>query len=489
MTDQIAHARDYHRETSYTRHRIKGHALDFNRYPVPYKSYDYINTVKIQDKGLGSDADLQALFAPGYKPRDRQPLDRDVLFSILSLGYGVRDSVQSGPILFFLRTVPSAGGLYPCHLYLLVQGMEDLETGVYYCDLIHQTLGLIQKLDLGQVAVHEPKASLIVTAQFYNSAWKYGDRAFRYMLLDSGHLIESICLAAASCGWEPKVTMDMDDDAVSRMLSLGKKEEVPMAVISLDGQFEVPPLLGDPAKVNDNPQFLPSINFLKTVYDIGKDKQSPAHPIPSRLLSDCEVQAIALNALYPKDQPEMQRFGKAVVSRTSQRNFVRDELAGGLAGELIRMAASRYQFMTADRTGLVLGMTCQHVQGLDDGFYLFSHDARSLVLKQPGQFHQSLAHVCLDQMWMAEAGIHFLLMADLETVEKHWGPRGYRYLFMEAGRVGHRIYLGASALGLGCCAVGAIYDWEAQDLLGLNKEVALFYVVSTGCVKKYPSGN
>ena len=43
---------------------------------------------------------------------------------------------------------------------------------------------------------------------------------------------------------------------------------------------------------------------------------------------------------------------------------------------------------------------------------------------------------------------------------------------------------GATALDLGCCGIGALYDGEARELLGLNEESALLYLVATGPVKR-----
>jgi len=54
---------------------------------------------------------------------------------------------------------------------------------------------------------------------------------------------------------------------------------------------------------------------------------------------------------------------------------------------------------------------------------------------------------------------------------------------MMAGRMGERIYLAASSLGLGCCGIGAFYDEEARDLLGLNRESRVLYLVDVGPVK------
>ena len=95
-----------------------------------------------------------------------------------------------------------------------------------------------------------------------------------------------------------------------------------------------------------------------------------------------------------------------------------------------------------------------------------------------------LSIICLDQAWLANAAVHFLFISNLDLVDQVWGPRGYRYAMMTAGRLGERLYLMATAMGLGCCGIGAFYDMEAAELPGLNSASRLLYLVAVGNVKK-----
>ena len=95
-----------------------------------------------------------------------------------------------------------------------------------------------------------------------------------------------------------------------------------------------------------------------------------------------------------------------------------------------------------------------------------------------------MAGICLDQRWLANAGALFLFMANLKALDDSCGARGYRYAMMEAGKLGQRLYLGSTALGLGCCGIGAFYDNEARSLLDLNDDSYLLYLVAVGNVKK-----
>jgi SagB-type dehydrogenase family enzyme len=129
------------------------------------------------------------------------------------------------------------------------------------------------------------------------------------------------------------------------------------------------------------------------------------------------------------------------------------------------------------------GFLASGVESIEDGFYLMDENKGGLGLVSPGNFTGAMSHICLDQDWMGSASLHFVFMSNMALLEEAYGPRGYRYAMLTAGLMGERLYLGASALGLGCCGIGAFYDGEASGLLGLNESSRVLYVVSLGILK------
>ena len=117
------------------------------------------------------------------------------------------------------------------------------------------------------------------------------------------------------------------------------------------------------------------------------------------------------------------------------------------------------------------------------GFYLLDPEAKRLGRVSGGRLTEPMAAACLDQMWLKHTALHLLFMTDLAALDRNWGPRGYRYAMIEAGRLGQQAYLAATASGWGACGIGAIYDREAADLLDLAADGALLYLVGTGPVK------
>jgi SagB-type dehydrogenase family enzyme len=126
--------------------------------------------------------------------------------------------------------------------------------------------------------------------------------------------------------------------------------------------------------------------------------------------------------------------------------------------------------------GLIIG----NVKGLEPGIYFRDDVNYSLQMIIKGSFTELMARICLDQMWIAKAAVLFLFIGNLADTDQFYGPRGYRYLMLNSGRLGERLYLAATAMGLGCCGIGAFYDYEAAQLLDLTEGWRLLYLVALG---------
>ncbi len=495
MNDGVSTAVGYHWATAHVRNRIRPHFLDFDHYPKPFKTYEALKKIPLIKADISPGRDLMGLLRGERPVESGQSFGFPALSRVLYRSYGVTREEKAGGIRFFSRTAPSAGGLYPCHIYLMVRDMEDLETGVYYCHMIQELLDLIQRGGFSHGPARTFDLSFVVTGTFFNSAWKYRERAFRYLLLDSGHLVENLNLALKAEGLCPRMDYDFEDDRISALLALDKEKEVPLACVHVSGKAfgpeekfrPVPDFSGPCLKASEDESVAVSYPLLRQIHELGKTRMETRpydveaakvlafEPEYRRVLLDIEV----LNP--PLD------YERAVFSRRSKRNFISARLDRKNAFALLESASSFYKGQPEDSARalpfLILGVLFHNVDGFDDGFYLFSGQGGSLRLIQEGQFHESLSRVCLDQQWISRAAVNFLFMANLAGLETVLGPRGYRLLLMDAGRIAQRIYLAATGLSLGCCGVGALYDEEARTLLDLNPDSALFYAVSAGPVK------
>ena len=133
------------------------------------------------------------------------------------------------------RMVPSAGARHAFETYILVNKVNGLSPGLYrYLALEHKLqeveIGdeIADKLAyacLGQTFIKASAVTFIWLAVPYRMTWRYGERGYRYMLLDAGHVAQNLYLAAEAIDCGSCVIGAYDDDAVNQLLGIDGKEQ------------------------------------------------------------------------------------------------------------------------------------------------------------------------------------------------------------------------------------------------------------------------
>lgn len=143
-----------------------------------------------------------AAFAPA-------PIGRELFATMLHLAYGpTRDRTHEGyPYPF--RAAPSAGALYPLDVFACVHHVDGIEPGVYYVDPHGPALFAFpdapQPDVLAQAFVQPDLFGdscfvVLLAAVFERSVFKYGNRGYRFVLIEAGHVAQNLGLAAAAAG-------------------------------------------------------------------------------------------------------------------------------------------------------------------------------------------------------------------------------------------------------------------------------------------------
>jgi SagB-type dehydrogenase family enzyme len=135
---------------------------------------------------------------------------------------------------YALRTAPSAGALYPIETYVIVHAVETIAPGIYHYDVRAHALEQIKTGDfrlavaqaaLDQDMAYEAGLVFVWTALFQRSKWKYGQRAYRYVYLDAGHIAQNVALAAVALGLGSCQIGALYDDEVNALLGVDGKTE------------------------------------------------------------------------------------------------------------------------------------------------------------------------------------------------------------------------------------------------------------------------
>ena len=156
------------------------------------------------------------------------------LATLLQWSYGITGEarIAGGGVQHF-RAAPSAGALYPAEMYLGVRAVQGLEAGVYHYEVAKSSLALLSRGDpterlcniCGQAYPREAAVVVLISAVVDRVKRKYGERGYRYILLDIGHLAENLYLACTALGLAIVTTGAFIDDEAADLLAIDGCDE------------------------------------------------------------------------------------------------------------------------------------------------------------------------------------------------------------------------------------------------------------------------
>jgi len=174
------------------------------------------------------------------------PLKQEELSFLLWASSWARDFRSTEQMEITFRNVPSAGSRHPLETFLDIRRVEGIKPGLYYYHPVKHCLILYDDSPEIATKIYEgcmfqemiPTAAVnfILTAVPYRTVWRYGQRGYRYLYLDAGHIGQNIHLAAeaidaGACmigafldeAMNDAIGLDGIDEFVIYIASVGKK--------------------------------------------------------------------------------------------------------------------------------------------------------------------------------------------------------------------------------------------------------------------------
>jgi len=125
-----------------------------------------------------------------------------------------------------------------------------------------------------------------------------------------------------------------------------------------------------------------------------------------------------------------------------------------------------------------------NVKGLTSGVYRYHPKGHYLTLVKTGDKRSDLCDASYQQEMIKLAPASLVYSAVFSRNTDKYGDRGrQRYVCMDLGHSGENVYLQATALGIGTCAVGAFTDEDVSKVVGMPKEEEPLYVMPLGKLK------
>ena len=232
----------YHRRTS--RWPFNMHGLNVETFETPqFKEDVEAETVELERPAAPGISLAQALQGRSSCRRfATDPMPVVQLGALLHWSYGILGVTELGHE-FCERPVPSGGGLYPLELYVLAQHVDGLDGGVHHYVPLGHRLELVRpdplptmltaEMFLGQPYLIDAAAVIVITAVVERSLWKYEDRGYRYILLEAGHVAQSINLCAEGLGLGSLNLGGFLDEDVMSLLKLDADHEIVLYAVAV----------------------------------------------------------------------------------------------------------------------------------------------------------------------------------------------------------------------------------------------------------------
>ena len=487
----------YHQRTKHQPHAMAQgpSSLDWANQPNPFRSYDGSIQIALERWGFG---DVTDNFS---KP---SPLNMKSLSKLFFESLALSGQKSFSGSKWSLRVNPSSGNLHPTEGYLIAGPMDGLEgsPGVYHYTPKSHSLEFLASITLESwqsFALPEGSLLMALTSIYWRESWKYGERAFRYCMIDLGHALAAVAIAATCLGWRTALLEDAGTDDLARLLwqdaerfsqrdrSEDEHPDVLLAIYT-DGRMHTQ-ISQDLAQMQLQLQpFHPNILSSEHVPWAGIDlvsestKKPPTRGVYEESSTSGELESTKFCPILRKRRSAQRMDGQTFMPLECFHAILEATLPGKLPFGLLPWRPYVHPVIFVHR-----------VKDLDRGLYVLLRDVSQkedlqaamvddFVWKNPPRTPEDLGFYLLAQgdgrLAVKEASCRqdiasdgcfaAALIAEFMEPLQRYGPWFYSRLHWECGLIGQAFYLAAENAGFQGCGIGCFFDDIVHRMLGLS---------------------
>ena len=473
--------------------------MDWANQPDPFRSYEGAPHINLERSGFNEAAG---------GPSEPSALNKKSLSSLFFESLALSGQKSQAGSKWYLRVNPSSGNLHPTEGYLIAGPIEGLEgsPGVYHYAPKEHALELLAAVKNGQ-SLGLPDGTMLIglSSIYWRSSWKYGERAFRYCMIDLGHALAALTEAAHCLGWTVALWDDPGRDDLARLLGL---QHGPLKDTAKRGQ----------AQESGPEDELPDV--LLAIFTDGKAHE---RALDFAGLSGMELQTLPVvaNTLSPEHTlwPQIDLVSEAAkkpatvdvyagFSATNDRAnskfcpvLRKRRSAQAMDGKTSMKRESFHAILeAASPAGLLPWRPYIHpvifvhrVEDLEPGLYILLRDPGqkeslraamlgNFVWEKPSRTPGSLELYLLaqgdgrlaaresscSQSIASDGCFAASMIAEFEGPLHEYGAWFYSRLHWECGMIAQALYLASEACGFQGCGIGCFFDDMVHSMLGLS---------------------
>jgi SagB-type dehydrogenase family enzyme len=493
--------------------------LDWSNQPDPFRGYEAATQIRLIRQGFISAAKGAGNEGSGEDIIRPSPLNLVSLSQLFfeSLALSGQKSISSAR--WYLRVNPSSGNLHPTEAYLISGPIAAsphvlLPAGLYHYAPKSHALELLARIkDESWQDLELPKGTLLLalTSIYWRESWKYGERAFRYTMLDLGHALTAVGVAAHCLGWRALLEDDLGTDDLTRLLGLeensrlsryeGEEEHADLLLaIHTDGnkpQLSLQSSDLSKLKIEREPVLANVLSSRHSPWAwIDQVSEASQKPSTSKIYSAIDSASSSLPQHGKMHTDTSDRYSQLLRRRRSA------QVMDGISSMPLHsfFAILRAAMPKASPFDLLTWKPCIHpvffvhrVEGLEKGLYILLRDVGQdealkkamledfvwerpsstpldieLFLLAQGDSRLAAKETSCRQDIASDGCFAAAMLAAFNEPLQKYGPWYYRRLFWECGVIGQAFYLAGEAAGFQGCGIGCFFDDMVHRMLGLS---------------------
>ncbi|MBI2049598.1 SagB/ThcOx family dehydrogenase [Candidatus Roizmanbacteria bacterium] len=207
---------------------------------IHFKTYPRLDKIKVLTKSKISDLSNIIKKRKSVRSFSGRKISQNQIFHLLLGSCGLikegKDINQSR------RPYPSAGARYPLEVYAIILNCKEIKKGLYHYNVKENSLELLLEENLnkwliettgGEKWIANAGVVFIITGVLDRTRIKYGDRGYRYTLIEAGHVGQNICLLATELGLGCCSLGGFIDYKVNNLLDIDLQKEVSLYLIAI----------------------------------------------------------------------------------------------------------------------------------------------------------------------------------------------------------------------------------------------------------------
>ena len=227
----------FQQETCYDSSGLIGKNISYGVRSSEFKSYADAKSIKLPSGASGGLSVEEAIHCrKSVRNFADKPMTLDQLSRLLIAANGLTHTDTR----MTHRSTPSAGGLNPLEVYVLISNVMGLDSGIYHFDVRDTSLALVkagqfgnelQKAALDQESVGNAPLALAISARFDRTTQKYADRGYRYVYMEVGCAMQNVYLQATALGLGTVAVGAFEDNRLDKLLGLDGQSESALLIL------------------------------------------------------------------------------------------------------------------------------------------------------------------------------------------------------------------------------------------------------------------